>query len=77
MQNLGNKIKYCVNNECAGPNVEQMIGIGVGLAVAVGLYKVASIIGPGLKKSSQVVDKVATKKASSATAAEAYKVYAR
>lgn len=36
-----NRIKNVLNNECGGPNVEQIIGIGIAILVGVALYTLA------------------------------------
>ena len=42
MRNLMVSAKKALSNECGGPNVEQIIGIGVALGVGVGLYMLGS-----------------------------------
>ena len=38
MRDLSQKVRVALGNECGGPNVEQIIGISVALAVGAGLF---------------------------------------
>jgi hypothetical protein len=39
-----NKIKYSLNNECGGPNLEVLIGIGTSMAAFIALQKLGGSI---------------------------------
>ena len=44
MKNLKEKMMNSLSNECGGPNVEQIIGIGIAIAVGVALYMLANVM---------------------------------
>lgn len=52
---MKNKIKYCLFNDIGGPNVEQIIGLGMSIAVLCGLYWVAGRAYKWIVKVSKVV----------------------
>ena len=53
-----NKVNNCLNNECGGPNIETLIGIGIAIAIGVALYA----FGGTLHKSySRIVDFIKTR----------------
>ena len=56
MQSLTNRIKYVLNNEAGGPNIETLIGIGVSMAVGVALYKFGGAVNGWINKGSNNVN---------------------
>ena len=54
------RIADVLGNECGGPNVEQIIGIGIALAVGVALYAVASKMNGWLDNSGSKIENIQT-----------------
>ena len=41
---MKNRIKYCLNNECGGPNLENIISLGVAMGLVIEVYRVGTNI---------------------------------
>jgi hypothetical protein len=54
------RIKNVLGNECGGPNVEQIIGIGIAVAVGVALYTLASTMSTWIDNAGNTIDNIDT-----------------
>jgi hypothetical protein len=62
MKNLKERMNNALNNECGGPNVEQIIGIGIAIAVGVALYTLANTMYNWVNTASNTVNDIQTGK---------------
>lgn len=56
MKNILNKVKYSLNNEVAGPNLETMFGIGVSLGVMGAILGFARAAYSWVYQASKIVE---------------------
>ena len=54
------RIKNVLGNECGGPNVEQIIGIGIAVAVGVALYALASTMSTWIDNAGTTIENIET-----------------
>lgn len=54
------RINNVLNNECGGPNVEQIIGIGIAVAVGVALYRIAKTMTGWLDNAGTTIQNIKT-----------------
>ena len=55
------KIKYALNNETGGPNVEELIGIGIGLAVGTALFLYGQAINTKTNQGKSILQGVTSR----------------
>lgn len=53
-----NSIKMALQNECGGPNLEELIGISYGLAVGSALYTLGNSMRKWLRGAATTVDNI-------------------
>ena len=59
MRNLNERVKNALSNDFGGPNVEQIMGIGIAIAVGVALYTLANTMYSWLGRASNQVNDIA------------------
>lgn len=60
MKNIKERMHNALSNECGGPNVEQIIGIGIAIAVGVALYSLANTMYDWITGAGQTVQDIQT-----------------
>ena len=54
------RMQNALSNECGGPNVEQIIGIGIAIAVGVALFNLAKVMYNWITKSGDTINSIET-----------------